>query len=130
MGDRGNVRVVDGDFSVYLYSHWGGSDLPFDVQKALAKEWRWTDPAYLTRIIFEVLIEGQEHTETGFGISNSICDNEHPIIVVDCDKQQVRLENEDGTPIPLTAISFKDFSAVSATRESLTTWFSREFERV
>lgn len=96
MGDRGNVQIVDKignkTESVFLYTHWGGSRLPQTVQVALAKRWRWTDAPYLARIIFCEMVQGDEAGETGFGISTRICDNEHPIVVVDVPKQEVRFE--------------------------------------
>ena len=65
MGDRGNVKV-DG---VYLYTHDMGTSLPFVVKRALRKQWRWDDSAYLARIIFCEMIKGREQDEFGFGIS-------------------------------------------------------------
>ena len=70
MGDRRNVVVVfDDENSVALYSHWGGSDLPETLASALSRgTGRWTDPTYLTRIIFSEMIEGDVKGETGYGI--------------------------------------------------------------
>jgi len=86
MGDRANVMVVQ-DWGntdpVYLYSHWGGSVLPLDVQKALARRVRWGDGSYLTRIIFDQMTDGVQGEETGFGIATYRPDNEYPIIKVD-----------------------------------------------
>jgi len=90
MGDRGNIVVKQWDGgSVYLYTHWGGSSLPSVLQTALAKRWRWNDPSYLTRIIFDVMTAGEHDEETGYGISTDAPDNEHPFIVVDCKAQKV-----------------------------------------
>lgn len=99
MGDRGNIKVYQNDennTAVYLYTHWRGSEIYGILKKALAKKWRWDDPAYLTRIIFDVMTEGDHGEETGFGISTSVCDNEHTIIGVNCEKQQVSFEDEAG----------------------------------
>ena len=104
MGDRGNIKVVESFFNqeeerqgIYIYSHWGGAELPFRLQNALRKRWRWADVPYLTRIIFEEVIKGEEGTETGFGISLSLCDNSHLIVVVDTKNGGiVRFETEKG----------------------------------
>ena len=87
MGDRVNVQIVDGGKRVNLYSHWGGSDMPETVRVALAKRQRWTDGAYLARIIFCTMIAGDVDGETGFGISppDALPDNEHPLIIVSAD---------------------------------------------
>lgn len=62
MGNRGNIKILeqyredgidhDNIPAVCLYTHWGGFKLPLTLQTALKKEWRWTDGAYLARIIF------------------------------------------------------------------------------
>ncbi len=98
MGDRANVfiRTVYPESAykkrkgVYLYSHWSGSGLPELVRQALAKQWRWNDEPYLTRIIFDVMTEGCHGEELSFGISTRMPDNEYPIIEVDCKTQEVR----------------------------------------
>lgn len=95
VGDRANVYVKnDVDPSkpgVYLYTHWGGYELPEAVAKALDRgRNRWDDGPYLTRIIFCEMMkfygdlpEETLESETGFGISTSMVDNEHNIIVVE-----------------------------------------------
>ena len=84
MGDRGTVEI----HGVYLYTHWGASDLIDVVRKALAKKWRWDDQIYLARIIFDTMLEGCHGTETGFGIMTEPID-EWRCIHVDCNKQRV-----------------------------------------
>lgn len=95
MGDRGNIIVRQGGDlpAVVLYTHWGGTELPSDLRQALAKGVRWNDPAYLARIIFDVMTAGQRDTETGFGISTGLPDNEHPLLDVDCASQTVRIRS-------------------------------------
>lgn len=94
MGDRGNI-VVNG---VWLYTHWGGSDIKKDLQKALQRHIRWDDAPYLTRIIFDQM-KGNDFGETGWGISLKMCDNEHNILFVDCENQRVIEKNEEGKEI-------------------------------
>ena len=90
MGDRGVVHIVHpswGD-SVYLYTHWRGSQLPDILKKSLKRgRERWQDSSYLARIIFCDMVEGQEKEITGFGISNRPQDGiEHTL---DIDAQTV-----------------------------------------
>ena len=114
MGDRANVKVVEGSSTVYLYTHWGGSSLPDVLEAALRRKQRWTDGAYLARIIFsEMLKEAGEHAlddELGFGIFGDVVDGAYRVLVVDVDAQMVRHDNEEdgatGTPIP-----FAEFTA-------------------
>jgi hypothetical protein len=119
MGDRANVFVVD-DLSrgtaelegVYLYTHWGGSNLPATLAQALdSKEGRarWNDGPYLARIIFDRMT-GLTGGELGFGISASICDNEYPILVVDPANQRVRMvpPGEERQP-SATGWTFEEF---------------------
>lgn len=100
MGDRANIAVKqsggkqeDGSpIFVYLYSHWGGSELPQILQQALKRgDDRWTDEAYLTRIIFCEMVQDELMDTTGYGIAVSPPDNEHDIIYVDCKMQTVTI---------------------------------------
>jgi len=90
MGDRGNivVRSLHGD-DVWLYSHWGGTELKDVLKTVLARKERWDDAPYIARMIFSKMIEGCETEATGFGISTYMCDNEHGILVVDVPNQKV-----------------------------------------
>lgn len=114
MGDRGNIAVQDGGKRVYFYSHWSGSELPAIVQKALRRQQRWDDAPYLARIIFNTMTEGCSNSETGFGISTDVCDNEHPIVVVDCDTKKVRFEPEDAQVLDADGVSFADYIALAS----------------
>ena len=91
MGDRGNIEIVQGIKSmsedevrpldsVFLYTHWRGSQVAQILANALNKsEGRTHDPSYLTRIIFNEL-QGDDRTTTGFGISvGHPDDNEYTI---------------------------------------------------
>lgn len=118
MGDHANVFVLDWQGKrnepkeargTYLYTHWDGCDLPFIVQRALARRQRWNDNSYLTRIIFCEMVRNDIDGETGYGISPTIGDNEHPIIVVDPNNQQVGFAHEDSEPDCYVAWSFTDF---------------------
>lgn len=121
MGDRGNIVVRQGETNiddVWFYTHWRGFQIGEIVQRALAKKWRWDDPSYLARIIFDELTRGQHGEETSFGISTTLQDNEYPILVVDCPHQCVWTIEErqlrdgripDGTPMFGNATTFEDY---------------------
>lgn len=113
MGDRGNIVVIDNEQKVFLYAHWKGCDLPDIAQRALNRgRGRWNDPAYLTRIIFCDMIGNDLKGESGYGISPFIQDNEYPLLVVNCDKQEVYAEAIGRFEIrgEGKSYSFEDFS--------------------
>jgi hypothetical protein len=93
VGDRANIKIIEGDEApIYLYIHWKGHEYPEMLRLALAAgRGRWGDPAYLNRIIAREVFADLTG-ETGGGIATYICDNEHPLIVVDHVEQTVRLE--------------------------------------
>lgn len=103
MGDRANIEVREGDESVYLYTHWRGSDAPQTLQKALRRgKDRWTDNGYLARIIFCDLVSGYEDELTGFGIyASPLFASKH--LLVDVTKQTVTID--DGV-----SVSFEQYS--------------------
>lgn len=82
MGDRGNIIVKDGYSTVYLYTHWTGSDLPTMLKAALkiagaAPDYdsRLKDGPYLARIIFCEMTKGRPAGErSGYGISSTMGD--------------------------------------------------------
>lgn len=88
MGDRANVKVVDGDSTVFLYTHWSGTELPGILKTALARKVRWDDGAYLTRIIFQEMV-GDDTGESGYGISSTVGDGEDRVLIVDVGTQTV-----------------------------------------
>ena len=102
MGHRAQVKVEPDN--IYLYTHWGSYELEATVKKALSKRWRWDDPEYLTRIIFDTMTEDKHGTETGFGIGSvQHDDNEAPLVIVNADKQTVTISGKTQ--------SFEDFIA-------------------
>lgn len=98
MGDRGvvgikqNIRKKD-DYIIYLYTHWGGSELPETLRRALAKKWRWDDNSYLARIILCEMVKDEEDGETGYGISGWPMFPDHTPLIVDCETQTVSMGN-------------------------------------
>lgn len=98
MGDRSNIIIKSGNSKVYLYTHWGGSELKNVLKKALERgKNRWDDGQYLARIIFCEMIKDDVMGETGFGISSERGDGGSDILV-SVDNQEV-----DG-------MSFDDFT--------------------
>lgn len=100
MGDRANVLVKesDNDPGVYLYTHWGGTELPIVLQNALRKRWRWDDCSYLTRIIFCEMVKGEEMDECGYGISTFAPDGQDRVLVVNCSDQTVKTQGDPHYP--------------------------------
>lgn len=99
MGDRGNIIIeksTGNPHPIYFYTHWSGSGIKETLQSALKRgQRRWTDGAYLARIIFCELVKGHEMDETGFGISTGQCDNERNFLCVDVDDQKVKEREYD-----------------------------------
>lgn len=105
---------------MWFYSHWSGDTHADAVRRALKFQSRWNDDQYLARIIFDAFVPKKSHGEdTGFGISTSIGDNEHPIVVVDIPKQWVyfieesQLDNDGRVPdnyIPKKYWAFEEFA--------------------
>jgi hypothetical protein len=105
MGDRGQVNIKNEN--VWLYTHWGASDLVDTVKSAMRKRWRWGDPEYLARIIFCEMVKGDEGSENGFGISSTgPHGDEWRIITVDCENRLVSISDDGETQITK---SFKEF---------------------
>lgn len=112
MGDRGNVfcrEQYEKEGGVYLYSHWGGSELPRIVQDVLKRRQRWDDGPYLTRMIFSAMIKEDIDDEVGYGISVTLGDNGHPIVVVDTNTQTVGFAHEGKEPKTYVQWSFKEY---------------------
>lgn len=96
MGDRGNVLIKDKwEDGVFLYTHWGGYELPQLVQEVLRRNERWEDSSYLARMVFSRMIRDYVDTTTGFGISTHMPDNEYPVIVLVPAEQRVLYITED-----------------------------------
>lgn len=111
MGDRGNIVVKAGEGEeVCFYAHWRGRELPAVLQTALRRKERWEDASYLARIIFCEMVKGYEHEATGFGISSTLADNEHVVLVVDVPAQRVVLRDEDGGEFG--GFGFREFCAL------------------
>lgn len=104
MGDRANVKITSDEGDVFLYTHWQGTELPAIVQKALARQQRWSDASYLTRIIFCTML-GEDTAsltgETGFGISHTVGDGSDRVVTVNVEAQTVSWKDK--------SLSFEEF---------------------
>jgi len=77
MGDRNNIKITySNGQGVYLYSHWGGSELREIVADALETSGRVTDESYFARVLFSRMIAHELHQETGYGIAPYVVDQD------------------------------------------------------
>lgn len=122
MGDRASVYIrEDATRGVFLYTHWGGTELPQTVQAALKRgRERWNDAPYLARIVFCEMVKGVEMDLTGYGISSYIDDNQvgRPIIVLDPDTHRLGFAPEPEYGQPPIATSWMAFNDVVKTGTS------------
>ncbi len=118
MGDRANIYVVQHPVGppkggVYLYTHWGGEDLPRVVQAALKRgRDRWDDECYLARILLSQMTRGDAMGTTGVGITTYLTDNDYPILVIDTDSATVGFARPGKEPKCFVSYSFEDFLAL------------------
>ena len=91
MGMRRNIRLdYGGSKRIYLYTHWGAEDLEDTLRDALIRgRSRWSDPAYLARIIFSEMIKDDVLNTLGYGLAPYVMDDEFPTIEVDLRNQTV-----------------------------------------
>lgn len=122
MGDRAQVVITENDElegAVWLYSHWGGTDLPSVVQSALKRQERWNDSEYLARIVFQEMI-GDDKSATGYGIGTSEHgDNEHPVLILNASSMIITARDMHHMP-------FKSF--IELEPHTLMVWCGRENE--
>lgn len=98
MGDRANIKIKQPEGqALYLYSHWGGSNLPQVLQDALTRgKERWNDETYLARIIFSQMVKDDILELTGYGLSTYETDG-FVICEVDTDAQMVKYADKNYT---------------------------------
>jgi hypothetical protein len=98
MGDRGNIVMkFSNGKKIYFYTHWRGSELEAIVYRALAREQRWSDAAYLSRIVFSELIKGEEREEIGYGITPYETEQGSPKVLIDTTQQTVSVKGSSWT---------------------------------
>ena len=96
MGDRRNIKIIENEGgTLYLYSHWGGSELHENLQAALsAGKNRWDDEPYLSRIILSYVVGDSWKEETGWGLSTYRTDHDYPDLEVNMKAQTVSVGGE------------------------------------
>ena len=93
MGDRGQVKLVEGGDAIFLYTHWGAADLLSDVANALERgRERWDDPEYLNRIIFSEMIQDDVMDLTGYGIGSHQHDDVWRVVTINHNINKVMVE--------------------------------------
>ena len=89
MGDRRMAEIRTSDGSLYVYTHWNGSQLPEMARAAVEKaEPRLGDESYWVRIVIDQLTKDSRDMETGFGILlKPNCEDEYnndkPSVIID-----------------------------------------------
>jgi hypothetical protein len=72
VGDRAVVgfQAKPNSPTIYLYSHWAGSEMDTLLASALDKaQGRWSDADYATRIVISQIIADDWKSQLGWGIS-------------------------------------------------------------
>ena len=102
MGCRGTIEIwengaapKDEESPVVLYTHWGAKDMLSNLKTVLKRKTRWSDAAYLSRMIFCKMVEGDERGDTGYGIMTNNVNDAEQEIVVDCDRQEIIVKGND-----------------------------------
>jgi hypothetical protein len=104
MGDRRQVHIKN--INLWIYTHWGGYDLPEVVQQAIKlAEDRWMDTSYCSRIIAMHIIQENSSGSTGCGISDHSMDSEYNDIFIDTEKLTVSIGEKTWT--------FKEYADIS-----------------
>ena len=103
MGDRAMAEIITEDGSLYVYSHWGGCELPDNAKQAiLAAQGRWDDDPYATRIIVDQLTKGGRDQETGYGLmlkphAEDEYNNDEPSVIINLVEKQLSIFRNGST---------------------------------
>jgi hypothetical protein len=99
MGDRRMAEIRTSDGSLYVYTHWNGSEL-FELAKAAveAAKPRLHDEPYWTRIVVDQMTKDGRDEETGWGLMlKPSAEDEY-----NGDKPSVIIDASDGTVTEVT----------------------------
>ena len=96
MGDRRTAEILTSAGSLYVYTHWHGSEFEEMAMEAILAAYpRWDDHMYATRIIVDQLTKSARDQETGFGLMpGPNAEDEYgvnPSIVIDLVDRQLRV---------------------------------------
>jgi hypothetical protein len=110
MGDRAMAEIKTDDGSLFVYSHWGGYELPDNAKQAIkAAQGRWGDDSYAVRIIVDQLTKGGRDQETGYGLmlkpnAEDEYNHDEPSVIIDMVSQELTIIREGNT----TKAKFQD----------------------
>ena len=120
MGTRSQVHMVNS--GVYLYQYWDGYDLPQEIQTALKNKARWDNEEYLTRIIFDTMVdagkyegwdetetEKQRHQSTGYGIGTCQHGDIEWLVEVNVESQKITVRQGYKSLEAVWSGSFEEF---------------------
>jgi hypothetical protein len=112
MGDRAMAQINMDDGALYVYTHWGGNNLPEDARKAIqaARARIGCHDSYADRIIVDQLTKEGRDEETGFGLmltpaGEDEYNNDKPSVVIDLNKQLLTVTRENETGQPKTQVT-------------------------
>jgi hypothetical protein len=99
MGDRAMAEIKTAEGSLYFYTHWCGSELPYHATEAVkTASARKGDSSYALRIVIDQLIKrcGARDQETGAGIMFSPnCEDSYngnnPSVVIDLSSMSIKV---------------------------------------
>ena len=114
MGDRFVVgfRETRKSPTMYLYSHWGGSDRHRAIAEAIeAAQPRWGDAPYATRIAVSSIVGHDWERETGFGLSvGTFCMPDYSdVVIVTWDEHRVDIVDDNDVESVRATMSFFDY---------------------
>ena len=96
MGCRGTIEIWEyasapksEERPVVLYTHWGADDMMYNISETLKRKKRWSDPAYLSRMIFCEMVKDDTKGSTGYGILTDNVGDAQEEIVVDCSRHEI-----------------------------------------
>ena len=115
MGDRAMAQIKTSDGSLYVYTHWGGHNLPESAKHSISSAMsriNMADESYATRIIVDQLTKKGRDQETGFGLmlkpdAEDEYNNDQPSVIIDLLSQTliiVRPDYEQIEQIPFSEL--------------------------
>lgn len=102
MGDRRMAEIKTSEGSLYIYTHWHGSELPAIAREAVEKaKVRLGDESYWTRIVIDQIIKDGRDQSMGWGIMlkpnvEDEYNDDKPSVILDAKDGSIRiLESKD-----------------------------------
>ncbi len=102
MGDRRMAEIKTERGSLYLYTHWGGHDLPKATKEALKFAGdRLSDEPYAVRIIVDQITSSGRDLLTGFGLmlgpdAEDGYNHDKASVIIDLPEQKLTVVDGDG----------------------------------